>query len=143
MNTKVCSKCKRLLSLTEFHRHKRRSETHYSQCKQCKAEYKRKNRSKLLIAQKERRRKDKTLPAKQKAWNKVYYAVKTGKIDKPSHCSICGKQTDRVQAHHEDYNKPFDIVWCCQDCHVVLDKARQKVVSMHDKAYNLCAYSRF
>ena len=130
MNTKICSKCKQEKSLSEFHRYNRRGETHYSQCKQCKAEYKRQHKDKLLVRQKERRANEAVLLIKQAAWNKVYYAFKTGKIDKPDNCSVCNKLVgkDRIQAHHEDYSKPFEVVWCCQACHVSLDKARQEAV---------------
>lgn len=129
MDTKVCSKCKQEKPLSEFHRYNRRGESHYSQCKQCKAEYKRQNKDKLLIAQKERRSKDKTLSAKQKAWNKVAYALRVGKIDKPDNCSVCEKLVgkDKIQAHHNDYSKPFEITWCCQDCHTNLDKIRRDI----------------
>ena len=127
MGVKTCSKCKLEKPLPEFHRHNRREETHYSQCKECKAEYKRQNKDSLLVAQKERRAKDSARPTKQSAWNKVYYALKTGKITKPDNCSLCdtlvGK--DKLQAHHEDYSKPLDITWCCQNCHVDLDKMRR------------------
>ena len=128
MDTKVCSKCKQEKPLSEFHCYNRREETHYSQCKKCKAEYKRQNKDKLLVSQKERRANDAVLPTKQKAWNKVYYAFKTGKIEKPDNCSICNKLVgkDKIQAHHEDYSKPFEIIWCCQDCHVRLDKEGQE-----------------
>ena len=128
--TKICSKCKCCLPLSEFHRYKRRSQTHYSQCKGCKAAYKRQNKNQLLCAQKKRRLNDTTLPTKQKAWNRVYYALKTGKIGKPESCSVCGVVVgkNKIQAHHDNYSKPFDIIWCCQDCHVKFDKLKREAV---------------
>jgi hypothetical protein len=143
MQTKICSKCGRELPLSEFHRYNRRGETHYSQCKQCKAEYKHRNKDKLLIAQKKRRANDDSLPEKQRAWNKVHYALKTGKIHKPENCSVCGKLVgkDKIQAHHNNYNKPFDIIWCCQDCHVMLDKKRKhakRMVSEYAEKKSIC-----
>jgi len=47
---------------------------------------------------------------------KVRYAVKTGKIIKPKKCEVCERET-RVYAHHEDYNKVYDITWLCGSCH--------------------------
>lgn len=123
MITKVCSKCKIEKPITEYHRYKRRNETHYSQCRKCKAEYKHQNKDKLFIAQKKRRENDDTYAAKRKAWNKVYYALRTGKITKPDACSICGGKSDNIQGHHNDYSKPLDVTWCCQDCHVGLEAA--------------------
>ena len=38
METKTCSKCGRELPLSEFHKYERLNETHYSQCRDCKAE---------------------------------------------------------------------------------------------------------
>jgi hypothetical protein len=126
METKVCSKCKQELPVSEFHRYNRRSTQYYSQCRDCKAEYKRANNAKLRIAQKKRRdnpsAEDKL---KKKAWNALHYALRTGKIIKPDKCDICGCASDNIQAHHDDYNKPFDVVWACQKCHSQLDTIRR------------------
>lgn len=39
-------------------------------------------------------------------------------------CEICGT-TEKVEAHHHDYMKPFDIKWLCKkhhdDCHKSLN----------------------
>jgi hypothetical protein len=48
---------------------------------------------------------------------KVNYAVKTGKIIKPKECSECN-QAKRLEAHHPDHSKPYDIVWLCKPCHM-------------------------
>ena len=37
--TKVCSKCKRELPISEFHKNKSRNDGIYSQCKQCRSKY--------------------------------------------------------------------------------------------------------
>lgn len=31
-------------------------------------------------------------------------------------CVKCG--VEKAEAHHEDYNKPLDIIWLCKDCHM-------------------------
>ena len=123
MIIKICSKCKRELPISEFHTDKRKPDGTGCACRDCKNQYRRDNKERLLIAQKERR-KNHDLSEKQVAWNKVYYALKTGKISKPEICEICGS-TKKIQAHHADYNKPFDVVWCCQKCHAELDKQRR------------------
>ena len=49
------------------------------------------------------------------AHKKVYIAIKLGKI-KREPCEICG-ETERVQAHHEDYSQPLDVIWLCRKHH--------------------------
>lgn len=44
------------------------------------------------------------------------YAVKSGKIIKPKLCSSCGEKR-KLDAHHEDYSKPLDVIWLCDVCH--------------------------
>ncbi len=121
MKTKQCTKCKQEKPLSEFHRQIRRDKYYYSSCKDCKAEYKRQNKSKLLETQYRRRSNNIEYDRKRKAWNALYYALKTGKIVKPDKCDICG-EAKKTQGHHRDYEKPFKVTWCCQDCHVLLDE---------------------
>jgi len=125
---KTCTKCGRELPLTCFDRDSRPDRGHYSSCKECKAEYRRTHKDKLLQSQYERRRRkfDKIAP-QRKAWNAIYYAAITGRLDRPDECSICGAHGN-IQAHHHDYSKPFDVVWVCQDCHVALDNKRRDAV---------------
>lgn len=41
--------------------------------------------------------------------------IKAGILEKGA-CEMCNT-TKRVQAHHEDYSKPLDVIWLCQRCH--------------------------
>ena len=47
---------------------------------------------------------------------KVHSAITKGLISRPLECSICGRET-RIYAHHEDYEKTFEITWVCWSCH--------------------------
>jgi len=52
---------------------------------------------------------------KAQARCKVRYALKTGQLVKGP-CEECGR-LDRVEAHHEDYEKPLEVRWFCQVHH--------------------------
>jgi ribosomal protein S27AE len=43
-------------------------------------------------------------------------AIRAGKIIRPNFCTSCGSNA-RIEAHHRDYDKPFDVVWLCRKCH--------------------------
>lgn len=48
----------------------------------------------------------------------VYYALKKGKLIKPEKCMICNSNEYRIEAHHPDYEKPLEVIWLCQKCHI-------------------------
>ena len=47
---------------------------------------------------------------------RVRTAIKNGQLERPLVCAFCGK-VGRINAHHDDYNLPFDITWVCSSCH--------------------------
>ena len=51
-----------------------------------------------------------------KAINKINQKVRSGKIQKPTACESCNAEI-RLEAHHEDYSKPYDVMWLCKLCH--------------------------
>jgi len=53
---------------------------------------------------------------KIKAINKVNWALKSGKLKKPTTCQSCGSKKD-LQSHHWDYSKELDVIWLCKLCH--------------------------
>jgi len=54
-------------------------------------------------------------PLKVIARNVVNSAIRDGKL-KANPCERCGFALG-VQAHHEDYSKPLDVIWLCTKCH--------------------------
>jgi len=51
---------------------------------------------------------------KRSAKDRVKRAVKSGKLIRLP-CEICGDK--KSQGHHEDYNKPLDVLWLCAQHH--------------------------
>jgi hypothetical protein len=56
------------------------------------------------------------------ARNLINLHIRRGKLMKPNHCSNCLGISKKIEAHHEDYNKPLEIIWVCSKCHNLLDK---------------------
>ena len=44
-------------------------------------------------------------------------AVAAGTILKPICCSECREPKSVIDGHHEDYDKPLEVVWICRKCH--------------------------
>ena len=65
---------------------------------------------------------------KHLARSKTNGAIKSGNLIKPKECSKCG-ESKRLEAHHEDYNKPLEINWLCKGCHCKLHSKYFKVAS--------------
>lgn len=75
-------------------------------CKSCSAQYNREWRKKNPLTGE--------LKLKEQVRLKTYYEIKMGRlIRKP--CEVCGEI--KVEAHHDDYSKPFDIRWLCGQHH--------------------------
>lgn len=55
-------------------------------------------------------------PHKYQARNAVSNAIRDGKIARGCECFFCGG-SERIHAHHHDYNKPLDVFWLCAKCH--------------------------
>lgn len=53
---------------------------------------------------------------KYKAHIIVNNALRDGVITRPEQCENC-KGTDRLHAHHMDYDKPLEVIWLCPICH--------------------------
>jgi len=53
---------------------------------------------------------------KRKAHNKVANALLKGELIRPTECGLCGMCGD-IEAHHDNYDKPLDVIWLCVRCH--------------------------
>ncbi|UBH21922.1 hypothetical protein LAU42_09105 [Macrococcus armenti] len=61
-------------------------------------------------------RKDEGFLKKERARGMVNKRLLSGKIVKPNKCEVCCSE-GYVEAHHEDYDKPLEVVWVCKKCH--------------------------
>jgi len=52
-------------------------------------------------------------------------AIKSGRLTKQP-CKICGA-TNKIHAHHDDYNNPLSVVWLCASCHAKLHRGTVKL----------------
>lgn len=53
---------------------------------------------------------------KESARKAVLYAIRTGKMVRPSTCESC-RRACKPQAHHADYARKLDVQWLCTRCH--------------------------
>ncbi len=61
-------------------------------------------------------------PEKVKVHHQVENAIWRGRLDRKRICERCSKEC-RLHAHHEDYSKPFDVIWLCPHCHKQIHKS--------------------
>ena len=125
METKQCRECKAILPVTDFGTYVGKIRP---QCKLCynkryrkaNAETNRKfNASNpgYYTPIKQLYRKNEQVKIRNKVYGKVAHAIKMGKLIKPKSCSRCRKESDNIEAHHEDYSKPLEVIWLCLECH--------------------------
>ena len=129
---KICFKCKKEKPLKEFYKHSQMADGHLNKCKECAKLDANKHRSnnleKVRAYDRERGKLAHRIALRtevNKAWraedlrrqrahNKVRQAIHNGKITWMP-CVRCGNE--KSLAHHDDYDKPLDVMWLCQPCH--------------------------
>ncbi len=147
---KKCNRCLEIKPFDDFSRDKNKKDGFSTLCKKCRSEsfakYRQKNRDILLIKNREysknnaeklaeyQRQYRKNNPEKVKAINKksrdkdlrklrarqrVRMRVYRGTMQKLP-CQVCGDP--KSQAHHQDYNKPLEVIWLCQKHHQMLHR---------------------
>lgn len=132
IRSKTCFKCNAVKPLEEFYKHSQMADGHVNKCKECNKVDVRENRGKKLDYYREYDRVRAKDPERSKAaaeisaaWraadkrrmqchNAVARAVRSGQLVRQP-CVRCGDV--KSLAHHEDYDKPLDVMWLCQPCH--------------------------
>ncbi len=136
---KKCPKCKKLKRSDQFTNNRSTKDGLSWHCKTCQSKYYEQNKDALLSTRKQRskinpekyieqtkknrkfKHKWKTykVPKKmRRAISKVSYAVITGALPpvKSMPCHDCN-EVFSVQYHHEDYDKPLEVIPLCRHCH--------------------------
>lgn len=103
--------CKKCVAIYAHQNQHRRVE--YNRKHQQRPETKQKNVERIT---ERRKNKDPRIIAGQK----LGAAVQSGRIEKPSTCSICNKSfpREKIEGHHADYDYPLAVIWCCRQCHI-------------------------
>lgn len=129
---KECFKCKTVKPLSEFYKHAMMADGHLNKCKECTkndvSNYRNQNLEKIRSYDRARGKITERIKAntevnrawraedkrRQMAHSAVARAIKAGNLVR-SPCIKCGES--KSLAHHEDYDKPLDVMWLCQPCH--------------------------
>ena len=122
LTKKPCPKCQKIKSIDNFGSNRATPDGYSCWCKNCKRTSQKTYRHKTVIESKMTH--SLSLCQKYRRSNRqkmhanllVHRALKSGKIDKPNHCTKCFKK-GVVEAHHADYSKPLDVTWLCVCCH--------------------------
>lgn len=132
IQSKKCFKCQTIKSLFDFYKHSMMLDGYLNKCKECTkkdvAKHRANNLEKVRAYDRERGKRPERIKLateickawraedkrRQKAHSAVFSAIKRGDLVRMS-CVRCG--TEKTEAHHEDYDKPLDVVWLCSPCH--------------------------
>lgn len=133
-SSKVCFKCKQRKALSDFYRHPNMGDGHLNKCKECTkcdvsahrsaniARVRAYDRNRAKVAERTRK-----AAATSKKWrledsrrarchSAVARALRSGKLEHKS-CEWPGCSNDNSVAHHEDYDRPLDVIFYCQPHH--------------------------
>lgn len=105
-----------------------RSNEKYEQQKAASRDWKKRNKERHAELARAYRARNKE---KTKAQNKLNYAIRKGKVIRGA-CEKCGT-TDKVNGHHHDYNKPYDVEWLCQPCHKLHHHSGENLTEDHKR----------
>lgn len=129
---KKCFKCEKTKSLNEFYKHSKMADGHLNKCKTCAkndvGKHREKNLDRIRAYDRERGKSKERIAAsvavnrvwrsedlrRQKAHKAVAKAIRNGDIIRAV-CERCGN--GKSVAHHDDYDKPLQVMWLCQPCH--------------------------
>ena len=128
---KKCFKCEAVKPITEFYVHPAMGDGRLNKCKECTKrdvqENYRVNVEHYVAYEKERAQRPERKKAqrtylrerrpahKRNATVITSNAIRAGRLVRQP-CEVCGAL--KVEAHHDDYNKPLDVRWLCRKHHL-------------------------
>ncbi len=114
---KICFRCKQDKPLSEFHKDSSKKDGLRGKCRQCcfeaNKEYYSSAHGKAIVSGQTKRKWIRT-KKKVSCRNLLNIAIMDGIVFKKP-CQICG--SPHVEAHHDDYDKPLEVVWLCRFHH--------------------------
>lgn len=142
MTRKFCIRCGKDKAISEYYVHATMADGHLSVCKTCvKARVNKRRADKIEDVREYDRQRgllpDRKAKVRANAWrypsssgtekrlkypeqsaarDALNHAVRDGRVIKDDECERCGADW-RLDAHHEDYSKPLEVVWLCKECH--------------------------
>lgn len=161
----VCWKCKTDKPISEYNLDRGRKNGHQGTCRECQnirlkeimrdpilaakkrqqnAASRDKHRARLrpiwVRQQTARQNANKVDPAKQRCREILQGAVRYGRVIRSECCVGCGAKV-HTHGHHEDYSKPYEVLWLCPVCHAdvhrPLEFPRQTEIGKRLKAETL------
>jgi hypothetical protein len=141
--SKPCIKCGETKPLESFYKHPMMHDGRLNKCAECIKADVRANRAaridyyraydraranephrkadRIARAKAAARPRPETDPLKRQARVILGNALRDGKVVKSPECEICSISGD-LHGHHEDYNKPLEVLWVCAGCHAFIHK---------------------
>lgn len=118
---RVCTKSnvnKNRASKIDYYREFDRKRTDDPKRVKMRKDYFEKNRKDPNWQARQRESRDKYLDkfAHKRSCHVIWGNYKRDHSIKPEPCSKCSSEID-LNAHHEDYTKPLEIIWLCKKCH--------------------------
>jgi len=132
IRSKECFKCKTVKPLEEFYKHSMMADGHVNKCKVCNkkdvCDHREKNLEKVRAYDRDRGKNPIRIASsgeitkawraedtrRSKAQSSVSNAIRNGTLFREP-CIRCGNP--KSHGHHEDYDKPLDVMWLCAPCH--------------------------
>jgi predicted anti-sigma-YlaC factor YlaD len=142
VGSKECFKCKAVKPLKEFYKHQQMADGHLNKCKDCAkrdvSAHRENNLERVRQYDRERARDKARVKAaaevtrlwraadrrRGSAHSAVSRAIRSGALVRGP-CVMCGDA--KSVGHHEDYDKPLEVVWLCQACHVRHHQLKQRL----------------